>query len=165
MSQIEQMPFLDHKKSSLIRNKTHSTIICPLIHLLILPLDFTSSIGFGHSMALYGPGNCPHDQSMALFDNDVATKTCHLLIMLDQKTSGNAQNFLNEKPTSRRTKQDALLPDSDGRPGRPFVVSFRSRAANDIIVTKTMWFSQTSSTKCQLYPQILLKKCPATKKN
>ena len=50
MSQIEQMPFLDHKRSSLIRNKTHSTIMCPLIHLLILPLDFTSSIGFGHSM-------------------------------------------------------------------------------------------------------------------
>jgi hypothetical protein len=70
MSQIEQMPFLNHKKSSLIRNEPHSNIICPLIHLrfyhwiLHFPLD----------LATLWSRKLHHDQYMALFDNDVANK-------------------------------------------------------------------------------------------
>ena len=127
--------------------------------------DFTIGFYIFHWIwPLYGPGNCPHDQYMALFDNDVATKT-RLAHHVGSKNLRECPKFQNEKPTSRRTQQDALLPDSDGRPWTSLDVSSRSRAANDIIVTKTMWFSQTSSTKCQLYPQILRRKCPATKKD
>ena len=117
--------------------------------------DFTIRFYIFHWIwPLYGPGNCLMINIYGFEWQWCSHKHMPLAHHVGSKNLRECPKFSKRKTHLPENKTGCPAP---GLRWTSLDVSFRSRAANDIIVTKTMWFSQTSSTKCQLYPQILLK--------